>query len=186
MVWLLNVKLGAVQSTYYMVKSYRFKFPNFRIGPCGISAAYRAHFPPLIVRARVRIIPCGFRSIWCGNSAVNGAEIPHDRCISAAYCAISAGHSALPHVAVRKFRTVQFGNLRLYARQKQITPLNLLTHPKLPPAMSSLAKHDPPQSSHLTQDGFKNVYENPLQNTLSIQKLNDHSEVHQKWYRSHN
>ena len=85
MVWLLNVKLGAVQSTYYMVKSYRFKFPNFRIGPCGISAAYRAHFPPLIVRARVRIIPCGFRSIWCGNSAVNGAEIPHDRCISAAY-----------------------------------------------------------------------------------------------------
>ena len=97
-----------------MVKSYRFKFPNFRIGPCGISSAYRAHFPPLIVRARVRIIPCGFRSIWCGNSAVNGAEIPHDRCISAAYHAISAGHSALPHVAVRKFRTVQFGNLHLY------------------------------------------------------------------------
>ena len=90
MVWLLNVKLGAVQSTYYMVKSYRFKFPNFRIGPCGISAAYRAHFPPLIVRARVRIIPCAFRSRWCGNSAVNGAEIPHDRCISAAYHAISA------------------------------------------------------------------------------------------------
>ena len=99
-----------------MVKSYRFKFPNFRIGPCGISSAYRAHFPPLIVRARVRIIPCGFRSIWCGNSAVNGAEIPHDRCISAAYHAISAGHSALPHVAVRKFRTVQFGNLYLYAK----------------------------------------------------------------------
>ena len=98
-----------------MVKSYRFKFPNFRIGPCGISSAYRAHFPPLIVRARVRIIPCGFRSIWCGNSAVNGAEIPQDRCISAAYHAISAGHSALPHVAVRKFRTVQFGNLHLYA-----------------------------------------------------------------------
>ena len=114
MVRLLNVKQGAVQSTYYMVKSYRFKFPNFRIGPCGISSAYRAHFPPLIVRARVRIIPCGFRSIWCGNSAVNGAEIPHDRCISAAYHAISAGHSALPHVAVRKFRTVQFGNLHLY------------------------------------------------------------------------
>ena len=42
MVWLLNVKLGAVQSTYYMVKSYRFKFPNFRIGPCGISAQLRA------------------------------------------------------------------------------------------------------------------------------------------------
>ena len=114
MIWLLNVKLGAVQSTYYMVKSYRFKFPNFRIGPCGISAAYRAHFPPLIVRARVRIIPCGFRSIWCGNSAVNGAEIPHDRCISAAYHAISAGHSALPQVAVRKFRMVQFVNLHLY------------------------------------------------------------------------
>ena len=103
-----------------MVKSYRFKFPNFRIGPCGISSAYRAHFPPLIVRARVRIIPCGFRSIWCGNSAVNGAEIPHDRCISAAYHAISAGHSALPHVAVRKFRTVQFGNLYLYAFLRKI------------------------------------------------------------------
>ena len=98
-----------------MVKSYRFKFPNFRIGPCGISSAYRAHFPPLIVRARVRIIPCAFRSRWCGNSAVNGAEIPHDRCISAAYHAISAGHYALPQVAVRKFRTVRFGNLYLYA-----------------------------------------------------------------------
>ena len=112
-----------------MVKSYRFKFPNFRIGPCGISSAYRAHFPPLIVRARVRIIPCGFRSIWCGNSAVNGAEIPHDRCISAAYCAISAGHSALPHVAVRKFRTVQFGNLYLYGEKGQFsrTELHLWT-----------------------------------------------------------
>ena len=120
MVRLLNVKQGAVRSTYYMVKSYRFKFPNFRIGPCGISSAYRAHFPPLIVRARVRIIPCGFRSIWCGNSAVNGAEIPHDRCISAAYHAISAGHSALPHVAVRKFRTVQFGNLHLYENRLKI------------------------------------------------------------------
>ena len=97
-----------------MVKSYRFKFPNFRIGPCGISSAYRAHFPPLIVRARARIIPCAFRSRWCGNSAVNGAEIPHDRCISAAYHAISAGHYALPQVAVRKFRTVRFGNLYLY------------------------------------------------------------------------
>ena len=114
MVWLLNVKLGAVQSTYYMVKSYRFKFPNFRIGPCGISAAYRAHFPPLIVRARVRIIPCGFRSIWCGNSAVNGAEFLHDLCISAAYCVISAGHSAIPHVAVQKFRMVRCGNRHLY------------------------------------------------------------------------
>ena len=113
MVRLLNVKQGAVRSTYYMVKSYRFKFPNFRIGPCGISSAYRAHFPPLIVRARVRIIPCGFRSIWCGNSAVNGAEFPHDLCISAAYHAISAGHYALPQVAVRKFRTVRFGNLYL-------------------------------------------------------------------------
>ena len=91
MVWLLNVKLGAVQSTYYMVKSYRFKFPNFRIGPCGISSAYRAHFPPLIVRARARIIPCAFRSRWCGNSAVNGAEIPHDRCdFRRSFCA-SAG-----------------------------------------------------------------------------------------------
>ena len=133
MVWLLNVKLGAVQSTYYMVKSYRFKFPNFRIGPCGISSAYRAHFPPLIVRARVRIIPCGFRSIWCGNSAVNGAEIPHDRCISAAYRAISAGHSALPHVAVRKFRTVQFGNLHLYAKLGQSSDESTATKMKNPP-----------------------------------------------------
>ena len=39
MVWLLNVKLGAVQSTYYMGI---FKFPNFQIGPCGISAPYTA------------------------------------------------------------------------------------------------------------------------------------------------
>ena len=124
MVWLLNVKLGAVQSTYYMVKSYRFKFPNFRIGLCGISAAYRA----LIVRARVRIIPCGFRSIWCGNSAVNGAEFPHDLCISAAYRAISAGHSALPHVAVRKFLKVQFGNLRLYGIMTRCTCCSILPH----------------------------------------------------------
>ena len=102
MVWLLNVKLGAVQSTYYMVKSYRFKFPNFRIGPCGISSAYRAHFPPLIVRARARIIPCAFpqhivhisRRLSCAHgpasyrahSAVDGAEIPQSM--------------------VRKFRTI--------------------------------------------------------------------------------
>ena len=102
-------------------------WPNWKLktGPqliMRISAAYRAHFPPLIVRARVRIIPCGFRSIWCGNSAVNGAEIPHDRCISAAYRAISAGHSALPHVAVRKFRTVQFGNLHLYDTMITLMP----------------------------------------------------------------
>ena len=87
-----------------------------------ISAAYRAQFPPLIVRARVRIISCAFRSRWCGNSAVNGAEIPHDRCISAAYHAISAGHYALPQVAVRKFRTVRFGNLYLYAFSRVLYP----------------------------------------------------------------
>ena len=59
MVWLLSAKLGAVQATY---------MAKLEIGPqliVRISAAYRAHFPPLIMRARVRIIPCAFRSIWC-------------------------------------------------------------------------------------------------------------------------
>ena len=119
-----NVKLTAIQSTYYMVKSYRFKFPNFRIGPCGISSAYRAHFPPLIVRARVRIIPCGFRSIWCGNSAVNGAEIPHDRCISAAY------RAEIPHGPIRKLASICSSKTN-YPPQSphppKITPCNVLT-----------------------------------------------------------
>ena len=43
MVWLLNVKLGAVQSTY-MAKLHIDR--RFRIGLCGISAAHCAHFPP--------------------------------------------------------------------------------------------------------------------------------------------
>ena len=59
MVWLLNVKLGAVQSTYMA----KLEIENW-------SAAYRAHFPQHIVRnsagtlrAWVRIIPCAFHSI---------------------------------------------------------------------------------------------------------------------------
>ena len=117
MVWLLNVKLGAVQSTYYMVKSYRFKFPNFRIGPCGISAAYRAHFPPLIVRQRVRIIPCGFRSIWCGNSA----RSVHFRSISCYFrsiscdfrrslCASAGSCAEIPHGQIRKLVSICSSN----------------------------------------------------------------------------
>ena len=145
-----------------------------------ISELDRAEFPQHIVRIFRRLSCAHGSASYRADSAVYGAEIPPS--MVRKFRTIGA----FPQHIVRKFRTVQFGNLRLYARQKQITPLNLLTHPKLPPAMSSLAKHDPPQSSHLTQDGFKNVYENPLQNTLSIQKLNDHSEVHQKWYRSHN
>ena len=64
MVWLLNVKLGAVQSTY---------MAKLEIGPqliVRIAAAYRAHFPQHIVRnsagtlrAWVRIMPCAFHSI---------------------------------------------------------------------------------------------------------------------------
>ena len=95
-------------------------WPNWKLktGPqliMRISAAYRAHFPPLIVRARARIIPCAFpqhivhisRRLSCAHgpasyrahSAVDGAEIPQSmvrkfRTIGA----ISAGHSALPQV----------------------------------------------------------------------------------------
>ena len=100
---------------------------RFRIGSCA--------FPQHIVR-NFRRLSCAHGSAsYHAHSAVDGAEIPqsmvrkfrtigafpqhimrfpHDRCISAAYHAISAGHYALPQVAVRKFRTVRFGNLYLY------------------------------------------------------------------------
>ena len=101
-----------------------------------ISELHRAEFPQRIVRIFRRLSCAHGSASYHAHSAVDGAEIPqsmvrkfrtigafpqhimrfpHDRCISAAYHAISAGHYALPQVAVRKFRTVIFGNLYLYA-----------------------------------------------------------------------
>ena len=104
-----------------------------------ISELDRAEFPQHIVRIFRRLSCAHGPASYRAHSAVDGAEIPqsmvrkfrtigafpqhimrfpHDRCISAAYHAISAGHYALPQVAVRKFRTVRFGNLYLYGENR--------------------------------------------------------------------
>ena len=107
----LNVKLGAVQSTYYMVKSYRFKFPNltvrnFRTATCG-----SALWPAEIARYAAEM----HRS--CGISAPLTAEFPHHllrnahgmmraraRTISGGKCARYAA----------EMRTIRFGIFYLY------------------------------------------------------------------------
>ena len=68
MVRLLNVKYGAVQSTYYMVKSYRFKFR--------ISELDRAEFLQHIVRIFRRLSCAHGSASYRADSAVYGAEIP--------------------------------------------------------------------------------------------------------------
>ena len=68
MVWLLNVKLTAEQSTYtYKAMAYW----KLETGPqliLRLLRTIRCAFSQLMVRSLVRSIPCAFRSIWiwCG------------------------------------------------------------------------------------------------------------------------
>ena len=108
MVWLLSVKVGAVQATYLYGQ-----IGHEILEILNRSAAYCVHF---------RSILCANGSTsYCAHSAVYCAEIPHNRCISAAQCAeiphdrcdcrsISCG---IPQGPIRKLVSIWLWNLLL-------------------------------------------------------------------------
>ena len=97
MVWLLNVKLGAEQSTYLAkleIENWSAAYrAHCRSTPCALPAAYHA-------RTRVRIIPRAprstqraLRSLSCASLAVHRAHLRR--------------YPALAHIALRNLRTVK-------------------------------------------------------------------------------
>ena len=102
MVWLLSVKVEAVQATYLYGQ-----IGHEILEILNRSAAYCVHF---------RSILCANGSAsYCAHSAVYCAEIPHNRCISAAHRANSAAYRVISAAYRAEFRKVKFGNLYLYA-----------------------------------------------------------------------
>ena len=109
MVWLLSVKVGAVQATYLYGQ-----IGHEILEILNRSAAYCVHFRSILC-ANGSTSYCAHSAVYCAEiphnrciSAAQCAEIPHDRCISAAHRAIAAAHRAIATAYRAEFRKVRF------------------------------------------------------------------------------
>ena len=128
-VWLLSVKVGAVQATYLYGQ-----IGHEILEILNRSAAYCVHFRSILC-LNGSTSYCAHSAVYCaeiphdrcisathraeiphdrGISAAHRAEIPHDWCISAAHRANSAAYRVISAAYRAEFRKVKFGNLYLY------------------------------------------------------------------------
>ena len=125
MVWLLNVKLGAVQSTYMAkleIENWSAAYhAHFRSISCAFSAAYRARTGPHHTVRIPQYMVRKFRRQWCGNSA----RSVHFRSISCdfrrSFCASARSCAEIPHGPIRKLASIW--KIHLKIKQPWITLL---------------------------------------------------------------